>query len=229
MFQKTIIATVVAACPVVAAAQTQGPFTLPDLPYATDALAPVISAETMELHHGKHQKAYVDNLNKAIDAGDAPKEATLEELVAGAGTFTPAVRNNAGGLWNHTFFWETMTPVGQTKEMSSELSEAITTSFGSDEEFRAAFEKAGADRFGSGWVWLIVNEEDELEITSTPNQDNPLMDVAETQGVPLMGNDVWEHAYYLTYNNRRAEYLSAWWDVVDWTKVSERYEAALAE
>ncbi|MDH2325947.1 superoxide dismutase [Cereibacter sp. SYSU M97828] len=204
-------------------------FTLPELPYAADALDPVINAQTMELHHGKHHQTYVDNLNKAIAAGDAPAGTSLEDLVAGAGTFTPAIRNNAGGHWNHTFFWESMAPAAEAGEMSPELSEAITAVFGSEDEFRAAFEKAGADRFGSGWVWLIVNDEDQLEITSTPNQDNPLMDVAETQGTPLLGNDVWEHAYYLTYNNRRAEYLGKWWDIVDWTEISERYDQAIGQ
>ncbi|WP_136682091.1 superoxide dismutase [Falsirhodobacter xinxiangensis] len=204
-------------------------FTLPELPYAADALDPVINAQTMELHHGKHHQTYVDNLNKAIAAGDAPEGTTLEDLVAGAGTFTPAIRNNAGGHWNHTFFWESMAPAAETGEMSPELSEAITTVFGSEDDFRAEFEKAGAARFGSGWVWLIVNEQDELEITSTPNQDNPLMDVADTKGTPLLGNDVWEHAYYLTYNNRRTEYLGKWWDIVDWAEISDRYEQALGQ
>lgn len=228
MFHKSILATALIALPGLAAAQ-DGPFTLADLPYAADALDPVISAETMELHHGKHHQAYVTNLNKAMTEGAAPEGTTLEDLVANAGTYPAAIRNNAGGHWNHTFFWESMAPEDARGEMSAELSEAITTVFGSEEEFRAAFEQAGADQFGSGWVWLIVNDADELEITSTPNQDNPLMDVADTQGTPLLGNDVWEHAYYLTYNNRRPEYLGAWWDVVDWSEVSDRYTAALAE
>ncbi|WP_128255355.1 superoxide dismutase [Falsirhodobacter deserti] len=217
------------ALPTAALAQSEGQFTLPELPYATDALEPAISAETMELHHGKHHQGYVDNLNKAVGAGDAPADLSLEELVAQAGTFPDSVRNNAGGHWNHSFFWETMAPEGETGEMSEELSQAITESFGSEDEFRTAFEKAGTSRFGSGWAWLILNDQDQLEVTSTPNQDNPLMDVAETKGTPLLGNDVWEHAYYLTYNNRRGEYLAEWWNVVDWTKVSERYDAALAE
>lgn len=229
MLHKAVIAATFMSMPVAAFAQSGTAFTLPDLPYAADVLEPVISAETMELHHGKHHKAYVDNLNKAITAGDAPAGTMIEDLVANAGTFTPAIRNNAGGHWNHTFFWDSMAPVDNTGEMSPELSEAITTVFGSEEAFRTAFQDAGAARFGSGWVWLIVNDEDKLEITTTPNQDNPLMDVADTQGTPLLGNDVWEHAYYLTYNNRRPEYLSAWWDVVNWTEISDRYEAALAD
>lgn len=229
MLDRLAIMATFSALPAFAFAQDQAPFTLADLPYATDALAPSISAETMELHHGKHHKAYVDNLNKAVAADDSLQGKSLEDLVANAGTFAPAVRNNAGGHWNHTFFWESMAPEAERGEMSEPLSQAITAEFGSEDEFRKAFEAAGAARFGSGWVWLIVNDQDKLEITSTPNQDNPLMDVAETKGVPVLGNDVWEHAYYLSYQNRRPEYLSAWWDVVDWDKVSERYEAALAQ
>lgn len=229
MLDRLAIIATVTALPSLAMAQTDAPFTLTDLPYAADALAPAISAETMELHHGKHHKAYVDNLNKAVAADANAQGKTLEDLVANAGTYAPAIRNNAGGHWNHTFFWESMAPEGERDEMSEALSQAVTAVYGSPEEFRKAFEKAGADRFGSGWVWLTVNDQDQLEITSTPNQDNPLMDVAEKKGTPILGNDVWEHAYYLTYQNRRPEYLSAWWDVVDWGKVSERYAAALAD
>ncbi|QUS35086.1 superoxide dismutase [Falsirhodobacter algicola] len=229
MIRPIAFAAALAAAPTALLAQQDGPFTLPDLPYATDALAPAISAETMELHHGKHHQSYVTNLNAAMERGDAPEGTTLEDLVAEAGTYPAAIRNNAGGHWNHSFFWDSMAPQGEGGEMSPELMEAITAVYGSDEAFRDAFEAAGAAQFGSGWVWLIVNEEDELEITSTPNQDNPLMDVAETPGTPLLGNDVWEHAYYLTYENRRPEYLSSWWDVVNWSEVSDRYAAALEE
>lgn len=230
MFQKIAIATLLASLPISALAQdAEGAFTLPDLPYATDALEPVIDAETMELHHGRHHQSYVDNLNNAIEVGDAPEGTALEDLVAQAGTFTTAIRNNAGGHWNHTFFWESMAPTDETEEMSPELTEAIDTVFGSQEAFRTAFQEAGTGQFGSGWVWLIVNEQNQLQITATPNQDNPLMDVAEQPGTPLLGNDVWEHAYYLNYNNRRADYLESWWDVVDWDVVSERYQAALAD
>ncbi|SMO45018.1 superoxide dismutase [Paracoccus laeviglucosivorans] len=227
MFQRIALAATILATPAAALAQTEAKaeFALPELPYSVDALEPAISAATMELHHGKHHQAYVDNLNKALAEEGAPTGKSIEELVAAAGTYTPAIRNNAGGHWNHTFFWESMAPADQRGEMSEELSQAITEEFGSVEEFQAAFEKAGAARFGSGWVWLIVNGDNQLEITSTPNQDNPLMDVAETSGTPLLGNDVWEHAYYLTYQNRRPEYLAAWWDVVNWTKVSERFDA----
>lgn len=229
MLDRLAIMAVFSALPAMAWAQDPAPFTLADLPYATDALAPAISAETMELHHGKHHKAYVDNLNKAVAADDKAQGKTLEELVAEAGTYAPAIRNNAGGHWNHSFFWDSMAPEGARGEMSQPLADAITADFGSAEEFRKAFEAAGAGRFGSGWVWLIVNDQDKLEITSTPNQDNPLMDVAETSGTPVLGNDVWEHAYYLTYQNRRPDYLAAWWQVVNWDRVSQRYQAALAE
>ena len=230
MFPKIAIATLLASLPIGAMAQDQeAAFTLPDLPYATDALEPVIDAQTMELHHGRHHQSFVDTLNRAAEAGEIPEGAAVEDLVAQAGSQTPQIRNNAGGHWNHSFFWESMAPAGQTGEMSPELTEAIETAFGSDEAFRTAFQEAGAGRFGSGWVWLIVDDQDQLQITSTPNQDNPLMDVAEQQGTPLLGNDVWEHAYYLTYNNRRADYLDSWWDVVNWDVVSDRYQAALAD
>lgn len=204
------------------------PFTLPDLPYAANALAPVIDEETMMLHHDKHHNAYVEALNKAVEADSALQGLSLEEIVASAGTRSPTVRNNGGGHWNHSFFWELMAAPGEGGEPSAELSAAIDAVFGSMDAFKTAFQTAGTGRFGSGWAWLIVNEANELEIVSTPNQDNPLMDVAETPGTPILGNDVWEHAYYLTYRNRRAEYLGKWWDVVNWTRVSEHYAAALA-
>jgi len=198
-------------------------FTLPALPYAYDALEPNIDILTMQIHHDKHHQAYVDNLNKAI-AGTANESKTIEELVAVAGTISPAVRNNGGGHWNHTFFWETMAPnAGGTP--SGSLANAITTTFGSFDVFKEKFAAAGMTRFGSGWAWLIVKD-GKLEISSTPNQDNPLMDVAEVKGIPVLGCDVWEHAYYLKYQNKRADYLAAFWNVVNWTKVSSRYEAA---
>lgn len=217
------------ALPAAAIAQTKGEFSLPDLPYAVDALEPVISAETMELHHGQHHQSYVDNLNAAISDGEAPAGLSLEELVANAGTYPETVRNNAGGHWNHSFFWETMAPVDETGDMSGELAAAIDSVYGSQESFRAAFEEAGVGQFGSGWVWLIVNEQNLLDITTTPNQDNPLMDVAETGGTPLLGNDLWEHAYYLDYRNQRDNYLETWWDDVNWDQVSQRYNAALVD
>lgn len=205
-----------------------GPFSLPELGYEYDALAPAIDAQTMELHLTKHQKTFVDNLNKAVADGVIPETATVEQLVATAGSQPAGVRNSAGGHWNHSFFWTLMAPESERGEASPELTTAIEAVYGSMDDFKAAFEKAGAERFGSGWVWLVVNDAGELEITSTPNQDNPLMDIAEVQGQPIIGNDVWEHAYYLSYNNRRAEYLSTWWDVVDWDQVSANYAEALS-
>ncbi|WPQ64503.1 superoxide dismutase [Chitinophaga sancti] len=199
-------------------------FTLPSLPYATDALEPNIDKQTMEIHHGKHHQAYVDNLNKAI-AGTENENKSLEELVAIAGTLSPAIRNNGGGHWNHSFFWTILGP-NAGGEPTGKLADAIKSTFGSFEEFKEKFNTAGATRFGSGWAWLLVNG-GKLEISSTPNQDNPLMDVAEVKGTPILGVDVWEHAYYLKYQNRRPEYLKAFWNVVNWDAVSKRYEAAL--
>ena len=198
-------------------------FTLPQLPYAPDALEPHIDAQTMQIHHGKHHQAYVDNLNKAI-AGTEHENKSLEELVAKAGTISPAVRNNGGGHWNHSFFWEIIGP-NAGGQPSGKLADAINQAFGSLDALKEKVNTAGATRFGSGWAWLIVKD-GKLEVTSTPNQDNPLMDVAEVKGTPILGIDVWEHAYYLKYQNRRPEYLAAFWNVVNWNKVSERFENA---
>ena len=198
-------------------------FTLPALPYATDALEPFIDTKTMEIHHGKHHQAYVDNLNKAI-AGTPNEGKTLEELVAVAGTISPAVRNNGGGHWNHSFFWESLAPNAGGAPTGA-LGDAITATFGGFDAFKEKFAAAGATRFGSGWAWLLVKD-GKLEVSSTPNQDNPLMDVAEVKGTPILGVDVWEHAYYLKYQNRRPEYLGAIWNVINWTKVAERFASA---
>jgi Fe-Mn family superoxide dismutase len=196
-------------------------FTLPALPYAPDALEPHIDKLTMEIHHGKHHQAYVDNLNKAI-AGTPNENKSLEELVKTAGAISPAVRNNGGGHWNHSFFWESLKPAGSGQNQpSGKLSDAINGAFGSFDEFKTKFAAAGMGRFGSGWAWLI-DAGGKLDISSTPNQDNPLMDVAEVKGTPLLGVDVWEHAYYLKYQNKRADYLLAIWNVVNWDKVAER-------
>lgn len=199
-------------------------FTLPSLPYATDALEPHIDKQTMEIHHGKHHQAYVDNLNKAI-AGTENENKSLEELVAVAGTLSPAIRNNGGGHWNHSFFWTSLAP-NAGGEPTGKLADVIKSTFGSFEEFKEKFNAAGATRFGSGWAWLLVKG-GKLEVSSTPNQDNPLMDVAEVKGTPILGVDVWEHAYYLKYQNRRPDYLKAFWSVVNWAEVSKRYEAAI--
>ena len=198
-------------------------FTLPSLPYAYEALEPHIDAQTMQIHHGKHHQAYVDNLNKAI-AGTEHENKSLEDLVASAGTISPAVRNNGGGHWNHTFFWESLAAESGA-EPSGELATAINDTFGSLDGLKEKMNTAGATRFGSGWAWLIVKD-GKLEVSSTPNQDNPLMDVAEVKGTPLFGIDVWEHAYYLKYQNKRPDYLKAIWNVVNWNKVGERYSAA---
>ena len=211
-----------------AASPATARFTLDALPYAADALEPAIDAQTMTIHHGKHHQAYVDNLNKAVAADPALANRTLEQLVAKAGTLPAAVRNNGGGHWNHSFFWKTMAPPAEAGAPSPELLTGINASFGSLDQFKSAFKDAGTKRFGSGWVWLVVGADGKLAITSTPNQDNPLMDVAEVKGVPIIGNDVWEHAYYLKYQNRRGDYLDGWWHVVNWAEVSRRYAAATA-
>ncbi len=199
-------------------------FTLPKLPYAPEALEPHIDAATMQIHHGKHHQAYVDNLNKAI-AGTDHENKSIEELVAQAGTISPAVRNNGGGHWNHTFFWESLTANASGKP-SGKLAASIDAEFGSFDQFKEKLNQAGLTRFGSGWAWLI-EQDGKLVISSTPNQDNPLMDVAEVKGTPILGVDVWEHAYYLKYQNRRADYLAAFWNVVNWDVAGKRYEDAL--
>jgi len=196
-------------------------FTLAPLPYAHDALEPHIDTLTMQIHHGKHHQAYVDNLNKAI-AGTEHENKPLEELVSNAGKISPAVRNNGGGHWNHTFFWESLDENGGGMP-SGKLAEVIHETFGSFDAFKEKMATAGMTRFGSGWAWLILKD-GKLEICSTPNQDNPLMDVAEVKGKPILGVDVWEHAYYLKYQNKRADYLAAFWNVVDWKKVADRFE-----
>lgn len=200
------------------------PFTLSPLPYAHEALEPHIDTLTMQIHHGKHHQAYVDNLNKAI-AGTEHENKSIEALVADAGKISVAVRNNGGGHWNHTFFWESLAPNAGGTPIGS-LAAAIDATFGSFDAFKEKFANAGMTRFGSGWAWLSLNDQKELVISSTPNQDNPLMDVAEVKGTPLLGVDVWEHAYYLKYQNRRADYLGAFWNVIDWNKIEARYQAA---
>jgi Fe-Mn family superoxide dismutase len=202
-------------------------FVLPPLPYAHDALEPAIDKATMEFHHGKHHQAYVDNLNKAVDADSALQGKSLEELFATISKAPKAVRNNGGGHWNHSLFWELLAPVGETGEPSDELAAAIDRDLGGMEAFKTAFNAAGAGQFGSGWAWLIV-QDGRLKVTSTPNQDNPLMDVAEDKGAVVLAADVWEHAYYLNYQNRRADYLKAFWTVVNWNKANALFAAATA-
>ena len=205
-------------------------FELPPLPYSNKALEPHIDAATMEIHHDRHHKAYVDNLNKAI-AGNATLEAkSIDALVKDIASVPDAikgpVRNNGGGHWNHSFFWRTLGP-GVGGAPTGKLADDIKAAFGSFDDFKAKFEAAGIGRFGSGWAWLVVNG-GKLEIVSTPNQDNPLMGkaVAGVEGTPLLGVDVWEHAYYLKYQNKRADYLKAFWNVVNWSEVAKNYDAA---
>lgn len=196
---------------------------LPDLKYAFDALEPHIDAMTMEIHHDRHHNAYVTNLNKAIEGTDA-ENLSLEDLMANISKYPMAVRNNGGGHYNHTLFWEILGPNGGAP--SGKLADAINDAFGSLDSLKEQMNNAGATRFGSGWAWLIV-QNGKLAVCSTPNQDNPLMDIAEVKGTPILGIDVWEHAYYLKYQNKRPDYLGAIWNVINWEEVAKRYEAAL--
>lgn len=198
------------------------PFELPNLPYAYDALEPYIDARTMEIHHGKHHAAYTTNLNAAI-AGTELEGKTIEEIMTLCKD-KPAVRNNGGGFYNHNLFWEIMSPNGGGAPTGA-LAEAINEAFGSFDNFKEAFSKAAASRFGSGWAWLVVTNNGKLEVCSTPNQDNPLMGEG-CQGTPILGIDVWEHAYYLKYQNRRPDYINAFFNVINWNEVSKRFEAA---
>ena len=200
------------------------PFTLPPLPYAPDALEPHIDKMTMEIHHGKHHNAYVTNLNKALESAPALANKSLDELLANNCAIVPenirtAVRNNGGGHWNHAMFWKIMGP-GAGGAPTGNVAAAIDAAFGSFATFKEKFNAAGAGRFGSGWAWMIKSA-GKVEIISTPNQDNPVMDGK----YPVMGCDVWEHAYYLKYQNRRPEYLAAWWNVVNWQEVESRFNA----
>jgi len=201
-------------------------FVLPALPYATDALEPHIDKATMEIHHGKHHQAYVTNLNKALE-GKPEADQPIEDIIKNISKFPLAVRNNGGGHYNHTLFWTLLSPNGGG-EPSGELASAITSSFGSFADFKTKFTEAGATRFGSGWAWLTVGADKKLQVSSTPNQDSPLMDIAEVKGTPILGMDVWEHAYYLKYQNRRPDYIAAFWNVVNWNHVSELYKKAIA-
>jgi Fe-Mn family superoxide dismutase len=214
-----------AAAPASPAEAPAGAFALPALPWGFDALEPAIDARTMEIHHGRHHKAYVDNLNAAVAADPALAGVSIEDLMGRVSTLPASIRNNGGGHWNHSLFWTLLAPVGQGGEPSTELTAAITRDFGSMEAFKTAFNQAATTRFGSGWAWLIVRD-GKLEITSTPNQDNPLMDVVEVRGAPVLAVDVWEHAYYLKYQNKRADYLTAFWSVVNWNTVNRLYAEA---
>lgn len=201
-------------------------FKLPELPYAYAALEPHIDARTMEIHHSKHHNGYTNKLNAAIEGTDL-EGMKIEDILANVSKHSTGVRNNGGGFYNHKLFWEIMSPEGggePTERMN--IHKAITRDFGSFEAFKTAFSNAAKTRFGSGWAWLCVDKEDKLFVTSTPNQDNPLMDVADKQGTPILGLDVWEHAYYLNYQNRRPDYVEAFFSVVNWKEVTQRYNDA---
>ena len=199
------------------------PFTLPKLPYAYNALEPYIDAMTMEIHYSKHHQAYVTNLNNAI-AGKPEDSMSLEDIMKNVSKQPPVVRNNSGGIYNHNLFWTIMKP-GGGGEPTGKVGDAIKAAFGSFADFKEKFSAAGATRFGSGWAWLCVSG-GKLAVCSTPNQDNPLMDVADCKGFPILGLDVWEHAYYLKYQNRRPEYITNFWNVINWDEVAKRLDSA---
>ena len=201
-------------------------FQLPDLPYAFDALEPHVDARTMEVHHGKHHAGYTSKLNAAIE-GTELEGKKIEHILAHVSNFSSAVRNNGGGYYNHCLFWEIMSPDGGGEPSSQmNITRAINRDFGSFSGFKEAFSNAASTLFGSGWTWLCVDSKDKLFICQTPNQDNPLMDVVPESGTPILGLDVWEHAYYLNYQNRRPDYIQAWWNVVNWHEVTKRYNDA---
>ena len=204
---------------------THNKFEFKSLPYSYDALEPFIDKLTLEIHHGKHHKAYYDNFINAIK-GTEMESMDIKEIFRNISKYPMAVRNNSGGYFNHTFYWENMKAHGGGVP-TGKLSEAIAKTFSSFEEFKKQFSEAGKTRFGSGWAWLCLDEKGNLFICSTPNQDNPLMDIAEKRGIPLLTIDVWEHAYYLKYQNKRPDYIDAFWNVVNWDEVGERYESGL--
>ncbi|MGF1584936.1 MAG: superoxide dismutase [Bacteroidales bacterium] len=201
----------------------EGKFTLPSLPYDYDALEPHIDARTMEIHHSRHHAGYVNNLNNALQ-GLGGSDKSLEDIMKSVSSYSEAIRNNGGGHYNHQLFWEVMGPKGEGQP-SGELLSAINSTFGSFGKFKEQFSSAASTRFGSGWAWLLVRD-GKLKISSTPNQDNPLMDVVDERGTPILGLDVWEHAYYLKYQNMRGDYISAFWEVVNWDAVSEKLKKA---
>lgn len=227
MFVKKLITSLsTAALLLLSLSALAAPFTQAPLPYAADALEPVIDAQTMDIHYGRHHLAYINNLNAQAETTPELAKLSLEQMMQQMSTFNAAVRNNGGGHYNHQLFWALMAPIGKGGEPSTTLKAAIERDFGSFDAMQTAFNQAAATRFGSGWAWLIVNKNGKLQVTSTPNQDNPLMDVAEVQGKPILALDVWEHAYYLNYQNRRGDYSQAWWQLVNWQKVNELFAAA---
>ncbi len=197
-------------------------FELPNLPYAYSALEPYIDARTMEIHHSKHHAAYINNLNNAVKGTDLEGK-SIEAILSEASKVAPAVRNNGGGFYNHNLFWTVMAPNGGGQP-KGDLADAINRSFGSFDAFKEKFNTAAATRFGSGWAWLTKNSKGELQVSSSANQDNPLMDLSEVKGTPILGLDVWEHAYYLHYQNRRPDYIAAFWNVINWDEVTRRFK-----
>ncbi len=231
LLRPALLAVVMIPLSIAALAQdapAAAPFTLPALPYATDALEAAIDAETMEIHHGRHHKAYVDNLNGKVVEFPQLASLGIEQIQAQISRFDTAVRNNAGGHYNHSLFWTVLAPAGEGGEVSPALAARIDADFGSMQAMQQQVDDAGRTVFGSGWAWVIVKDDGSLAVTSTANQDNPLMDVATDKGTPILGLDVWEHAYYLRYQNRRPEYVSNFWKVVNWNEVSRRYDAAVS-
>lgn len=203
-------------------------YTLPELPYAYDALEPHFDTQTMNIHHQRHHQAYITKLNQAIEGTDAEKD-SLENIIKNISKYSPAVRNNGGGHYNHSLFWEILSPSAKTVP-AGKLSDEINSVFGSLEDFKEQFKQAGVTQFGSGWAWLFVKHNGTIGITSTPNQDNPLMDINPTnQGFPILGVDVWEHAYYLKYQNKRPDYIDAFWSVLNWDAVEKKYEETISK
>ncbi len=221
LFKTTVLIAAMISTQLISAQFKQAP-----LPYAYNALEGSIDAQTMEIHYSKHGAAYTANLNKAI-AGTPLEKESIQTILSKISGATPAVRNNAGGHYNHELFWTILTPEKNTQP-SAKLSKAIVEAFGSMDVLKEKMNKAAADRFGSGWAWLALDKSGKLFVSSTPNQDNPLMDVVAEKGTPVLGIDVWEHAYYLKYQNKRADYLSAIWNVINWNEINKRYDAALS-
>ncbi|PSK83281.1 superoxide dismutase [Prolixibacter denitrificans] len=203
-------------------------FQLPALPYAYEALEPHFDKETMTIHHQRHHQAYVNNLNNALQGSDGANK-SLEEIIKEVSKYSTAVRNNGGGHYNHSLFWEILSPNPQLTP-AGKLADEIATAFGDLDNLKAEIKKAGLGQFGSGWAWLYAKSDGSVGVTSTPNQDNPLMDIqSDNKGIPVLGVDVWEHAYYLKYQNKRADYLDAFWSVLDWNAVGKKYEEALSK
>jgi len=227
--RSLLVSLLLLVAPLLLAAQPAWAFALPQLPYQPDALEPVIDARTMGLHHDRHHAGYVKALNAAVAADPALAELSLEQLLQRAPRLPEAVRNNAGAHWNHSQFWTAMAPLGAGGSPSPDLAAAVEASFGSLDALREQFSAAAAGRFGSGWAWLILRPDGRLAVTTSPNQDNPLMSLrGQERGTPLLGLDVWEHAYYLQYQNRRPDYIEAWWSLLNWEELNQRYAAATA-